>query len=326
MTTLLEVAQREYRSVWSQSAYGNVSIINDLDNEDCRRWLRAIRNQKKAPDPPPPSADASLLASSDCTVFALKTAAAVLASQANGEAIYWHGGVHGAVVLRDGEDFVVLDSMAKSAFKLEDGEEHVLSGGTGAAKRWKCIGDVLCLDKPDGPLKRLANAEEMLQSARRYWLTKKELVILFRCWEQENGAFRGIMKFRLISGYAEASGNISLVPKSIEGRRLPALGPGNRRLPSSAKTRTTRKMIHPSPIAVVEDIPRKRQEEGNHALLPPAPGRKVWFKKGSGIWSRADERSSSPSDAEIDGQDLDSYVSGARCGTRVGESTSFGTS
>ncbi|KAI9827968.1 MAG: hypothetical protein M1826_006164 [Phylliscum demangeonii] len=89
----------------------------------------------------------------------------------------------GAIVLRDGSDYIVIDSIARKPFMLADGERFVYPAPM-KPKEWWREGDTL-LQTPEGPLHRLDDADITMQWARQYRLTKKvelkkELIVFFR--------------------------------------------------------------------------------------------------------------------------------------------------
>ncbi|KAI9816102.1 MAG: hypothetical protein M1826_001889 [Phylliscum demangeonii] len=96
-------------------------------------------NRKPHPNPSGPPAefrDGEPLLATDCTLFASEIAPTVEAQCGAVDVGYWHAGVHGAVTLRRGEEFVILDSMAHKAFGLRDGGEHACQEGSASEKRW----------------------------------------------------------------------------------------------------------------------------------------------------------------------------------------------
>ncbi|KAI9827969.1 MAG: hypothetical protein M1826_006165 [Phylliscum demangeonii] len=86
--------------------------------------------------------------------------------------------------------------MAREGLELAHGDQLVIQESEEKTpKIWTRVGETLVLNRG------LPSPEAMMRAASNYWLgKKKEVVVLFRCWDREEGEFEELLKFDLVHG------------------------------------------------------------------------------------------------------------------------------
>ncbi|KAI9679514.1 MAG: hypothetical protein M1817_005536 [Caeruleum heppii] len=117
------VAMNEaYLEVWGERPFSNVPIICAWKKEDVRRWLfnKIPCTIKKQPEEEIalPLDLVEMLPGSDCVVFAIH-----VLDRRPSAGSFVHNGSHGAHMGLIDERFVIVDSTARQAFALREGEK-----------------------------------------------------------------------------------------------------------------------------------------------------------------------------------------------------------